>query len=39
MGKKFPPQTFVGIPAGKNRQGDEDGVLNPDGKFLVVIPS
>jgi hypothetical protein len=34
MGKKCPPQTFVGIPAGKIfRRGDENGELKPDGEF------
>jgi hypothetical protein len=40
MGKKCPPQTFVGIPAGKIiRRGDGDGELKPDGEFPVAIPS
>jgi hypothetical protein len=40
MGKKCPPQTFVGIPAGKNfRRGDGDGELKPDGEFPVAIPT
>jgi hypothetical protein len=39
MGKKCPPQTFVGIPAGKFfRRGDGFGELKPDGEFPVAIP-
>jgi hypothetical protein len=39
MGKKCPPQAFVGIPAGKFfRRGDGFG-LKPDGEFPVAIPS
>ena len=39
MGKKCPPQAFVGIPAGKFfRRGDEFGELKPDGEFPVAIP-
>ena len=40
MGKKCPPQTFVGIPAGKFfRRGDGDGKPKPDGEFPVAISS
>jgi hypothetical protein len=40
MGKKCPPQTFVGIPTGKIiRRGDGDGELKPDGEFPVAIPN
>jgi hypothetical protein len=40
MEKKYPPQTFVGIPAGKKfRRGDEDGELKSNGEFPVAIPS
>jgi hypothetical protein len=40
MGKKCPPQAFVGIPAGKFfRRGDGFGELKPDGEFPVAIPS
>jgi hypothetical protein len=38
MGKKCPPQAFVGIPAGKFfRGGDGDGEPKPDGEFPVAI--
>jgi hypothetical protein len=38
MGKKCPPQAFVGIPAGKFfRRGDGDGEPKPDGEFPVAI--
>jgi hypothetical protein len=38
MGKKCPPQAFVGIPAGKFfRRGDGDGKPKPDGEFPVAI--
>jgi hypothetical protein len=38
MGKKCPPQAFVGIPAGKFfRRGDGFGELKPDGEFPVAI--
>jgi hypothetical protein len=38
MGKKCPPQVFVGIPAGKFfRRGDGDGKPKPDGEFPVAI--
>jgi hypothetical protein len=40
MGKKYPPQAFVGIPAGKFFcHGDGFGELKPDGEFSVAIPS
>jgi hypothetical protein len=40
IGKKCPPQAFVGIPAGKFfRRGDGFGELKPDGEFPVAIPS
>jgi hypothetical protein len=40
MGKKCPPQVFVGFPAGKFfRRGDGFGELKPDGKFPVAIPT
>jgi hypothetical protein len=40
MGKKCPPQAFVGIPAGKFFcRGDGFGELKPDGEFPVAIPS
>jgi hypothetical protein len=40
MGKKCPPQAFVGIPAGKFVcRGDGFGELKPDGEFPVAIPS
>jgi hypothetical protein len=40
MGKKCPPQAFVGIPAGKFfRCGDGDGEPKPDGEFPVAIPT
>jgi hypothetical protein len=40
MGKKCPPQAFVGIPAGKFfRRGDGDGEPKPDGEFPIAIPS
>jgi hypothetical protein len=40
MGKKYPPQAFVGIPAGKFFcRGDGFGELKPDGEFPVAIPS
>jgi hypothetical protein len=40
MGKKCPPQAFVGIPAGKFfRHGDGFGELKPDGEFPVAIPT
>jgi hypothetical protein len=40
MGKKCPPQAFVGIPVGKFfRRGDGFGELKPDGEFPVAIPS
>jgi hypothetical protein len=39
MGKKCPPQAFVGIPAGKFfGRGDGFGELKPDGEFPVAIP-
>jgi hypothetical protein len=39
MGKKCPPQLFVGIPAGKFfHHGDGDGEVKPDKEFPVVIP-
>jgi hypothetical protein len=39
IGKKCPPQAFVGIPAGKFfRRGDRFGELKPDGEFPVAIP-
>jgi hypothetical protein len=39
MGKKCPPQAFVGIPAGKFfHRGDGFGKLKPDGEFPVAIP-
>jgi hypothetical protein len=39
IGKKCPPQAFVGIPAGKFfRRGDGFGELKPDGEFPVAIP-
>jgi hypothetical protein len=39
MGKKCPPQAFVGIPAGKFFcRGDGFGELKPDGEFPVAIP-
>jgi hypothetical protein len=38
MGKKCPPQAFVGIPAGKFFcRGDGFGELKPDGEFPVAI--
>jgi hypothetical protein len=38
MGKKCPPQAFVGIPAGKFfRRGDGDVEPKPDGEFPVAI--
>jgi hypothetical protein len=38
MGKKCPPQTFVGIPAGKFfHRGDGDGKPKSDGEFPVAI--
>jgi hypothetical protein len=40
MGKKCPPQPFVGIPAEKFfRRGDGFGELKPDGEFPVAIPT
>jgi hypothetical protein len=40
MGKKCPPQAFVGIPAGKFfRRGDGFGELKYDGEFPVAIPT
>jgi hypothetical protein len=40
MGKKCPPQAFVGIPVGKFFcRGDGFGELKPDGEFPVAIPS
>ena len=40
MGKKCPPQAFVGIPAGKFFcRGDGFGELKPDGEFPVAIPT
>jgi hypothetical protein len=40
MGKKYPPQAFVEIPAGKFfRHGDRDGKLFPDVEFSVAIHS
>jgi hypothetical protein len=40
MGKKCPPQAFVGIPAGKFfRRVDGDGEPKPDGEFPVAISS
>jgi hypothetical protein len=40
MGKKCPPQAFVGIPVGKFfRRGDGFGELKPDGEFPVAIPT
>jgi hypothetical protein len=40
MGKKCPPQAFVGIPTGKVfRRGDGFGELKPDGEFPVAIPN
>jgi hypothetical protein len=40
MGKKCPPQAFVGIPMGKFfRRGDGFGELKPDGEFPVAIPT
>jgi hypothetical protein len=40
MGKKCPPQAFVGIPAGKFfYRGDGFGELKPDGEFPVAIPT
>jgi hypothetical protein len=39
MGKKCPPQAFVGIPAGNFfRRWDGFGELKPDGEFPVAIP-
>jgi hypothetical protein len=39
MGKKCPPQAFVGIPAGNFFcRGDGFGELKPDGEFPVAIP-
>jgi hypothetical protein len=39
MGKKCPPQAFVGILVGKFfHRGDEDGEPKPDGEFPVAIP-
>jgi hypothetical protein len=39
MGKKCPPQAFVGIPAGKFfRRGDGFRELKPDREFPVAIP-
>jgi hypothetical protein len=40
MGKKCPPQLFVGIPA-RNffGRGDGDRELKPDRKFPVAIPT
>jgi hypothetical protein len=38
MGKKYPPQAFVGIPVGKLfRRGDGFGELKPDGEFPIAI--
>ena len=38
MGKKYPPQAFVGIPAGDFfLRGDGDGELFPDGEFPIAI--
>jgi hypothetical protein len=38
MGKKCPPQAFVGIPAGNFFcHGDRFGELKPDGEFPVAI--
>jgi hypothetical protein len=40
MGKKYPPQAFVGISAGKFfRRGDGFGELKPDGEFPIDIPN
>jgi hypothetical protein len=40
MGKKCPPQAFVGIPVGKFfRREDGDVEPKPDGEFPVAIPS
>jgi hypothetical protein len=40
MGKKCPPQAFVGIPAGNFFcRGDGFEELKPDGEFPVAIPS
>jgi hypothetical protein len=39
MGKKCPPQAFVGNPAGKNfRRGNGFGELKTDREFPVAIP-
>jgi hypothetical protein len=40
MGKKCPPQAFMGMPTGKNlRRRDEYGKLLPNGEFPIAIPS
>jgi hypothetical protein len=40
MGKKCPPQEFVGIPVGKFFcRGDGYGEPKPDGDFPVAIPT
>jgi hypothetical protein len=40
MGKKCPPQAFVGIPTEKFfRRGEGFGELKPDGEFPVAIPN
>jgi hypothetical protein len=40
MGKKCPPQEFVGIPAGEFFcRGDGYGETKPDGEIPVAIPS
>ena len=40
MGKKCPPQAFVGISMGKFfRHGDRFGELKPDRNFSVAIPN
>jgi hypothetical protein len=40
MEKKYPPQVFVGILAGKKfRRGDGFEELKPDGEFPVAIPT
>jgi hypothetical protein len=38
MGKKCPPQAFVGIPRGIFCHGDGFGELKLDGEFPVAIP-
>jgi hypothetical protein len=40
MGKKYPPQAFVEILAGKKfRREDGFGELKPDGEFPVAVPT